>query len=116
MSQPKETNLIKSLGFKRAVTEIAVTYVTTVDEPLCVHILPSGWTNPRQYHVIIEYGDMDQAEHALLTAEQIKEKHGIVLDDVSTPHDVSVSARMIKDRPDDAVLGAFVRQRSYAKD
>ena len=110
------TGLKEHLDFKRAVTATAVTYVPTIDEPLCVHILPSGWTSPRQYHVIIEYGDMSQAEHELLTAEQILEKHGINMEEVKTPHDVSVSAKMIKDRPNDQDLGAFVRQKSYARD
>lgn len=102
--------------YKRATSHIAACYVPTDDDPMCVHILPSGWDKPKMYHVIIEHGDMDRADHELLSAEQIKEKLRIDISEVKTPHDVMISNKMIKDRPDDQNLGAFVREKSYAND
>ena len=47
------------------------------DEPVACFVFESGWTSPRKYHVILEYGDYEATDYMLLTAEEIIEMFGI---------------------------------------
>ena len=47
------------------------------DEPLCIHVLRSGWSQPQLYHVLVEFGDRMDTTHHLLEASQIEEMFGI---------------------------------------
>lgn len=47
------------------------------DEPLCIHVLKSGWSNPQLYHVLVEFGDRMETTVHLLEASQIKEMFNI---------------------------------------
>lgn len=72
-------------------------------EPVGIHIIKSNWRNPVLYHVLLEFGDMDQTDHALLSAEQIESEWGIVLDDEKD------LGQMIKEIPNDSELGKEMR-------
>ena len=47
------------------------------DEPLCIHILRSGWSNPQLYHVLVEFGDRMETTYHTLEAPQIQEMFNI---------------------------------------
>jgi hypothetical protein len=76
------------------------------DEPYAVRIIPSGWSQPRQYHIIHEYGDMEQSEYAgLMTLEQIKEKFNIDID-----LEESSLKFISRKQPNDQLLGRELRE------
>lgn len=102
------------LEFKKVVYGIHSVYVPTVDEPMSVTILKSGWAG--SYHVIEEHGDTEATYNYFLTAPQIKLKYGIELEHTNTPHDVLVRAHEIKKTSNDQELGAKIRERSYSDD
>jgi hypothetical protein len=72
-------------------------------EPIAIHIIKSNWTNPDLYHVIIEFGDYDSADHHLLSKEQIQEKFGIELGEDSD------FGKMVHNMPNDMELGKAMR-------
>jgi hypothetical protein len=80
------------------------------DEPYVVRFVLSGWSQPKLYHVIQEYGDMDQSEYAgLMTSEQIKEKFSI---DVNL-EETSLKG-IVKKEPNDQLLGREIRDKVYS--
>jgi len=99
------------LEFRKAAYGVHSVYVPTIDEPMSITIIKSGWEG--EYHVIEEHGDSEEVHNHFLTAPQIKLKFGIELEDSKTPHDVLVRAVEIKKTPNDQELGAKIRERSY---
>jgi hypothetical protein len=75
----------------------------TTGEPVGIHIIKSGWRQPVLYHVIIEFGDMDKADHHILSVEQIKEQWGIEIEDDRD------YGQMIMTIPNDSELGKEMR-------
>jgi hypothetical protein len=75
----------------------------TTGEPVGIHIIKSGWRQPTLYHVLIEHGDTDQADHHILSIEQIEEKFGVVIGDEMD------FGQMIKEIPNDMELGKALR-------
>jgi hypothetical protein len=50
------------------------------DEPIAIRITQAGWVSPQQYHVLIEFGDMEQTTYkGTMTADQIKEEYGLII-------------------------------------
>lgn len=72
-------------------------------EPIGIHIIESGWSNPVLYHVLIEFGDYDTADHHLMTKEQIKEKWNLDFED-----NLNFS-ELIRTTPNDQELGKLIR-------
>jgi len=66
------------IEFRKAAEGIHSVYVPTIDEPMSITIIKSGWEG--NYHVIEEHGDSEQVHNHLLTASQIKLKYGINLE------------------------------------
>lgn len=64
-----------------ASLDLSIT-ISTEDEPIAIRIVPSGWAGPQTYHVIIEYGDLEQSDYlGILTAQQIKDRYDLIIDD-----------------------------------
>lgn len=74
-----------------------------ISEPIGIHIIKSGWCNPQLYHVLIEFGDMDQTDHYLLSKEQIQEKWNLEFDEYLN------FSEIVKSIPNDQELGKFIR-------
>lgn len=72
-------------------------------EPIGIHIIKSGWRNPTMYHVLIEFGDMEQTDYHFLSNEQIEEKFAIQLGE-----DLDFS-EIVKSNPNDMELGKIIR-------
>ena len=65
----------------RSSAEIGIN-IYVKEEPICFKIIPSGWSMPRQFHVIIELGAYDDSTYkGTMTEEQIKKEYGIDLPD-----------------------------------
>ena len=48
------------------------------EEPLAVYYFPSGWNyGYPTFHVIIEFGDMEETDYLFLSQEQFQEKFGV---------------------------------------
>ncbi len=72
-------------------------------EPIGIHIIRSGWSNPALYHVLLEFGDYETTDHYLLMKEQIKEKWNIEFEDLND------LGTLIKSTPNDMELGKAIR-------
>lgn len=83
--------------------------ISVVDDPIAVKIIPSGWSNPQMYHVIVEWGDMDQADHHLLDADQIKEQMGIEVNEEDFAATV-ISKKFVNQHPNNYDLGETIRK------
>ena len=82
--------------------------IWVVDDPIGIKIIPSGWTDPRMYHVLVEWGDRDETDYHFLDADQIKEQMDI---DISEKDFVSyiVSHDELISTPNDYDLGSKIR-------
>lgn len=88
----------------KASLELSIT-LSTPEEPIAIRIVPSGWSEPRTFHVITEYGDMEQSEyHGMLTAQQIKDRYDLVIDD-------SIMDMQIKTLHNDQEFGKHIRNQ-----
>lgn len=78
------------------------------EEPYVVRIIPSGWSQPRLFHIIREYGDMDRAEYGgTLDANQIEEKFGIDPEELPSES----LKHIINKEPNDQTLGRVIRNK-----
>ena len=79
------------------------------DEPLCIHILRSGWSNPQLYHVLVEFGDRMETTYHTLEAGQISEMFDIDVDKsfVNTP--IVFRKDSIRKLGNDMELGKHIR-------
>jgi hypothetical protein len=78
------------------------TNVTIKDEPFQMHIVKSGWGKPQMYHVLVEFGDMEQTDYHFMSKEQIKKRWGLEFDEVDF-------VEMVKEYPNDMELGKKIR-------
>jgi hypothetical protein len=77
------------------------------DEPFVVRFISSGWSSPRTYHVIREFGDMEQSDYVgLLDAKQISERYGFDID-----LEESALHKMVRNHPNDQSLGKVLREK-----
>jgi hypothetical protein len=80
------------------------------EEPYVVRFIRSGWSNPRLYHVIIEYGDMDQSEYVgTIDASQIKKRFNV---DIDLENDSLKN--IVRNQPNDQLLGQELRDKIYS--
>ncbi len=77
--KPTHEQIVSALELIETTPSVSLTFYEK-DEPLAVHILRSGWSNPQLYHVLVEFGDRMETTVHLLEASQIKELFSI--DDV----------------------------------
>ena len=74
----------------------------TTDEPMQFHIIKSGWGNPQMFHVLIEFGDMEQTDYHFMSKEQIKESFDIEFTEIDF-------VEIVKEFPNDTELGEKIR-------
>jgi hypothetical protein len=79
------------------------------DEPLCIHILRSGWSKPQLYHVLVEFGDRMETTVHLLEASQIEDMFGIDIDKSFENTPLVFRKETIKKLGNDMELGKHVR-------
>lgn len=72
------------------------------DELIAIRIIPSGWSAPQLYHVLIEYGDDGSTDYKQLTAEQIKDNYDI---EVGTVNLTKIS----KSESNNYIFGSIIR-------
>jgi hypothetical protein len=72
------------------------------DEPIGITIVPSGWSKPQKYHVIVEFGDSDDWDTHFMDADQIMQKFGIEVPQLNLK-------RLAHDLPNNMDLGKAVR-------
>lgn len=78
-------------------------------EPIAIHLIKSGWSNPQTYHVIVEFGDMEQTDYSgVLTMEQIEDKFGFPKGSIKDYEDGL--ANYVRNLPNDQELGRSFRK------
>jgi hypothetical protein len=68
-----------------------------------INIIPSGWTDPDKFYVIIEYGERDDYEEFLMTREEILNEFEVNVPKVNL-------WKLIYDKTNDMDLGATIRR------
>jgi len=67
-----------SIPFKKIECRTKLNLLTFEDEPIAVYYFPTGWEyGYPTYHVIVEYGDIDQTDYLFLSQEQFIAKFGV---------------------------------------
>jgi len=90
----------------RAISSFMSIWLTS--DPIGIKIIPSGWTDPRMYHVLVEWGDRDETDYHFLDAAQIKDRMDI---DIAEQDFFSYIVTMedLKQMPNDYELGNTIR-------
>jgi hypothetical protein len=108
-----EANKTIPYAFKEGRGVRARTLYDLNDEPICVYFIKTGWqVSPATYHVIIEWGDMEQTDYLYLDTNQILEKFGFDITTEEVPHSVLTYRQDIIDLPNDQQLGHLVRTQA----
>jgi hypothetical protein len=108
-----QETLKMTASFSEGVGEKARSLYAENEEPIGVRFLKSGWNyGYPTYHVIIEYGDMEQTDYLFMSADQIKESFDFDITTEQLVHSVLVSRETILNLPNDAQLGIEVRKQS----
>ena len=101
------------ISFAEGRSVKARTLYPETEDPISVTFVKSNWVvNPATYHVIIEYGDMDQTDYEYLDTEQIKVKFGFDITQEPVPHAVLMNREEIINTPNDQELGKKVRTQA----
>jgi hypothetical protein len=67
-----------SIPFKKTECRTKLNLLTFEDEPIAVYYFQTGWDyGYPTYHVIVEYGDIDQTDNLFLSQEQFIAKFGV---------------------------------------
>jgi hypothetical protein len=90
----------------KALSSFMSIWVTS--DPIGIKIIPSGWTDPRMYHVLVEWGDREETDYHFLDASQIKEQMDI---EISEDDFVSyiVTKDEVRELSNDSELGNHIR-------
>lgn len=98
--------------FERGKGIIANSLSPTIDEPLAVYYFRSGWQyGYPMYHVITEYGDMEQTDYKHMTEEEVCEKFGVTPEILNEKTDIKVTQETLNDYPNDQDLGRLIRKQ-----
>ncbi len=104
-----------SIPFGRGKDKTVAVLVPITDEPIQVFLIKSGWTSGiPTYHVIIEYGDLEQTDYKFMTAPQIASHFGVDINLVYETHSFTVTPEYVQSIPNDGELGKKVRQETIA--
>jgi hypothetical protein len=79
------------------------------EEPLGVHIIRSGWSEPQLYHVLTEFGDRMETTYNTLEASQIKEMFSIDVEESFLNTPIVFRKDGIRHLANDMELGKHVR-------
>lgn len=98
--------------FKRISGTIANLLVPTDDDPIAVYYFRSNWQyGYPMYHVIIEYGDMEQTEYQHMSEEEMCKRFKVTPEILNENLDVKVNQENIKEFPNDQDLGRSIRKQ-----
>lgn len=75
------------------------------ENPTCVKVIPTSWTNPNTYHVITEDGEFSKSEYlGEHTKEELMKYYSIDIDSIGDP-----ISEILKRTPNDQDLGKKIR-------
>lgn len=78
---------------------------TDKENPVCLKVIPSSWTEPQLYHVILEDGEFTKSDYlGEMTKEQIHESFDVYIDYIEDP-----IYKIILENPNDQDLGKKIR-------
>ncbi len=70
-----------SLDFVRTADRQAIVLHPVQEEPIAVFLVKSGWNHGYPtYHVIIEYGDMENSDYEFMSLDRVCNRFGITAD------------------------------------
>lgn len=100
------------LAFERGTGKIVKSLTPTIDEPICVYYFPGGWQyGYPTFHVLIEYGDMEDTDYHFLALSEMCERFGLTEEEVMGENSYLVTQDIIKDFPNDQKLGNHIRSK-----
>jgi len=71
------------LDFVRSADRQAIMLHPVQDEPISVTLVKSGWNHGYPtYHVITEYGDMEQTDYEFMSLDRVCNRFGITPDEI----------------------------------
>jgi hypothetical protein len=77
---------IKAFALKKSKSRTELKLLLAGDEPVAVYYFESGWNyGYPTYHVIIEYGDMDQTDNLFMSRQEFMDKFGVDPVDETAP-------------------------------
>ena len=69
------------LEFVRSTDRQAISLHPKQEEPIAVFLIKSGWNHGYPtYHVITEYGDMEQSDYEFMSLDRVCNRFGITPD------------------------------------
>lgn len=102
------------INMKEGSPQPCITYYE-VEEPLCIQILKSGWSNPQLYHVLVEFGDRMETTYHTLESNQIQDMFGINVEESFTDVVTILKRTDILQSPNDSDLGRLIRANIVVK-
>jgi len=100
----------RNVSKKATVTLAPYINIWIDDEPVCVKIIPSGWSEPRMYHLLIEHGDYEKTDYHFVNSDQLKSDFGIDLDEKAF-HSYIITPEEVNETPNDFELGDKIRRK-----
>ena len=109
MEENKLNGQVFALDLTEGIANPSLTF-SDREEPLCIHILKSGWSQPQLYHVLVEFGDMMETTYHTLEASQITNMFGIDIEKTFINRAIVIRKDLIVKIPNDTELGTTVRK------
>jgi len=104
------------LEFTENRPQLVRSFSPTVEEPIHIRILESGWNyGYPTYHVIIEYGDMESTDYRFMTGPEILKSFNIDVRKEKYQGSISLASNEISDKPNIYDLGAYVSRKYNEK-
>jgi hypothetical protein len=99
------------LDLERGRGVIAKSLTPVSEEPISVYYFPGGWNYGfPTFHVIIEYGDMEQTDYKFMSLSEMSKMFGVSEEEIMKDYAYIVSKEDIKNYPNDQELGKFTRK------
>jgi hypothetical protein len=110
----QETTQEFHLDFEKGRSQVCYSLVPTVDEPVGVKIIESGWRDGGPlFHILVEYGDFMETDYLFGNMNFVCEKFPQFREIYETKQpDVVISGQEIQDMRNDAELGHWTRRHS----
>ena len=99
-------------GLERGTGKIAKSLSPEIDEPVAVYYFPGGWNYGHPtFHVIIEYGDMEQSDYKFMSLEEMAKTFNVAEDEIMRDYEHIVNTQDVKDYPNDQDFGKKIRDK-----
>lgn len=99
------------LGLERGRDRLLTSLAPQVDEPISIYYFEGGWNHGYPtFHVIIEYGDMEQTDYKFLSLDEMVKLFGVSPEEIMTNSSVVITKEDFFNAPNDQDLGKAARK------